>query len=120
MEKNIFGEPLKSCCADPLTGYFRDGYCRTDKSDYGNHTVCVILTKKFLEFSKSVGNDLSTPHPEFGFNGLKDGDSWCLCAPRWQEAFEAGAAPKVRLAATHIATLEWATLSDLQQYAIEQ
>ena len=84
MEKNIFGEPLKSCCTDPLTGYFRDGYCRTDKSDYGNHTVCVIVTKEFLEFSKRNGNDLITPQPKYLFPGLKAGDKWCLCASRWQ------------------------------------
>ena len=83
----------------------------------GVHTVCPVVTDEFLEFSKSVGNDLSTPHPELGFAGLKDGDSWSLCAPRWQEAFEAGAAPKVRLAATHIGTLEWGSLSDLQAHA---
>ena len=120
MAKNVLGTELEDCSFDPLTGYYRDGCCNTGTGDLGVHTVCAVVTDEFLEFSKSVGNDLSTPPPEFGFNGLKDGDSWCLCAPRWQEAFEAGAAPKVRLAATHIATLEWATLSDLQQYAIEQ
>ena len=120
MAKNVLGTELEDCSFDPLTGYYRDGCCNTGTGDLGVHTVCAVVTDEFLEFSKSVGNDLSTPHPEFGFNGLKDGDSWCLCAPRRQEAFEAGAAPKVRLAATHIATLEWATLSDLQQYAVEQ
>ena len=89
MDKNIFGEPLKSCCSTPLTGYFRDGYCRTDKLDYGNHSVCVIVTEDFLEFSKQNGNDLITPQPKILFPGLKAGDKWCLCAIRWQEAFEA-------------------------------
>ena len=101
MEKNIFGEPLESCCTDPLTGYFRDGYCRTDKSDYGNHTVCVIVTKEFLEFSKTNGNDLMTPQPKHLFPGLKAGDKWCLCASRWQEALEAGFVPKVELKDTY-------------------
>ncbi|MED5293652.1 MAG: DUF2237 domain-containing protein [Actinomycetota bacterium] len=118
MAKNVLGTDLEECSTDPLTGYYRDGCCNTGPGDMGVHTVCAVVTDEFLEFSKSVGNDLSTPHPEAGFAGLKDGDSWCLCAPRWQEALEAGAAPKVRLAATHIATLEWATLSDLQAHAV--
>ena len=118
MAKNVLGTDLEDCSRDPLTGYYRDGCCNTGPGDMGVHTVCAVVTDEFLEFSKNVGNDLSTPHPEAGFAGLRDGDSWCLCAPRWQEALEAGAAPKVRLAATHIATLEWATLSDLQAHAI--
>ena len=117
MAKHVLGTDLEDCSRDPLTGYYRDGCCNTGPGDMGVHTVCAVVTDEFLEFSKSVGNDLSTPHPEVGFAGLQDGDSWCLCAPRWQEALEAGAAPKVRLAATHIATLEWATLSDLQAHA---
>ena len=95
MDKNIFGEPLKSCCTAPLTGYFRDGYCRTDKLDYGNHTVCVIVTEEFLEFSRMCGNDLSTPAPHFDFPGLVEGDKWCLCVTRWKEALDHGMAPKV-------------------------
>ena len=118
MAKNVLGTDLEDCSRDPLTGYYRDGCCNTGPGDMGVHTVCAVVTDEFLEFSKSVGNDLSTPHPEVGFAGLQDGDSWCLCAPRWQEALEAGAAPKVRLTATHIATLEWATLSDLQAHAV--
>tara|TARA_B100001123_G_C14734157_1_gene798124 strand:- start:32 stop:475 length:444 start_codon:yes stop_codon:yes gene_type:complete len=118
MATNVLGTELEECSTAPLTGYYRDGCCNTGPGDMGVHTVCAVVTEQFLEFSKSVGNDLSTPNPQAGFEGLKDGDSWCLCAPRWQEAFEAGAAPKVRLEATHIATLEWATLSDLQAHAI--
>ena len=94
MAKNVLGTDLEECSTDPLTGYYRDGCCNTGPGDMGVHTVCAVVTDEFLEFSKSVGNDLSTPHPEAGFAGLKDGDSWCLCAPRWQEALEAGAAPK--------------------------
>ena len=120
MEKNIFGEPLKSCCSDPLTGYFRDGYCRTDKSDYGNHTVCVIVTKEFLEFSKRNGNDLITPQPKYLFPGLKTGDKWCLCASRWQEALEAGCAPKVELEATDEKALQTIKMKDLISHAKKQ
>ena len=111
--KNIFGEPLQSCCNDPLTGYFRDGYCRTDEVDFGSHTVCAIMTKDFLEFSKSRGNDLSTPRPEYMFPGLKPGDRWCLCALRWQEAFQAGCAPKVELESTDEKALEHLKMDDL-------
>ena len=111
--KNIFGEPLQSCCSDPLTGYFRDGYCRTDGVDFGSHTVCAIVTKDFLEFSKSRGNDLSTPRPEYMFPGLKPGDRWCLCALRWQEAFQAGCAPKVELESTDEKALEHLKMDDL-------
>ena len=113
MDKNIFGEPLKSCCTDPLTGYFRDGYCRTDKLDYGNHTVCVIVTEEFLEFSKRNGNDLTTPQPEHLFPGLKPGDKWCLCALRWKEALEARCAPKVILEATDEKALQNIKMNDL-------
>lgn len=114
---NIFGEPLKSCCEDPLTGYFRDGFCRTSKLDYGRHTVCTIITKEFLLFSKSRGNDLITPQPESLFPGLKPGDKWCLCALRWQEAFEAGCAPKVDLEATDENSLESIDIKDLISHA---
>ena len=114
---NIFGDEIEACCYDPMTGYFRDGYCRTDKSDYGSHTVCVIVTKEFLEFSKKKGNDLTTPHPEYLFPGLKAGDRWCLCVTRWIEAEKAGKAPKIILEATHEKTLEYTSLDLLVQYA---
>ena len=120
MDKNIFGEPLKSCCTSPLTGYFRDGYCRTDKSDYGKHTVCVIVTDEFLEFSKKNGNDLITPQPKYLFPGLKAGDKWCLCAIRWQEALEAGCAPQVELESTDEKTLEIINIKDLILHARKQ
>ncbi|NBC24950.1 MAG: DUF2237 family protein [Bacteroidetes bacterium] len=115
--KNVFGEPLQSCCKDPLTGYFRDGYCKTDASDRGTHTVCAVVTKAFLRFSKSKGNDLMTPRPQYQFPGLKPGDKWCLCALRWKEAYEAGVAPKVVLEATNEKTLEYIPLKDLVKYA---
>ncbi|MFZ4543283.1 MAG: DUF2237 family protein [Saprospiraceae bacterium] len=118
--KNIFGEPLKSCCANPLTGYYRDGYCRTDKSDSGSHTVCAIVTEEFLNYSKNKGNDLITPRPEYQFPGLKPGDKWCLCALRWHEAFEAGCAPKVDLEATDEKALEYININDLIAHAYKQ
>lgn len=118
MAKNVLGGDLETCSTDPLTGYYRDGCCNTGAGDTGVHTVCAVVTDAFLAYSASVGNDLSTPMPQFGFAGLRDGDSWCLCAPRWQEAFEAGAAPKVRLEATHVQTLEWCSLADLQAHAV--
>jgi uncharacterized protein len=117
MAKNVLGTDLQSCSTDPITGFYRDGCCNTGGDDAGVHTVCAVVTDEFLAFSKAAGNDLSTPMPQHGFPGLRDGDQWCLCAPRWQEAFEAGAAPKVVLEATHIQTLEWCTLSDLQAHA---
>lgn len=116
MAKNVFGGDLEPCSADPLTGFYRDGCCNTGADDLGVHTVCVEVTADFLGFSKSVGNDLSTP--QWGFPGLQPGDRWCLCAPRWQEALEAGAAPQVVLEATHAATLEWARLEDLVRHAV--
>jgi uncharacterized protein (DUF2237 family) len=103
----------------PLTGFFRNGCCDTSSQDVGSHTVCVVMTDGFLAFSKARGNDLSTPMPEFGFAGLKAGDRWCLCAPRWQEAFEAGQAPKVVLRATHQGALDYCTLADLKRHAID-
>ena len=115
--KNIFGEPLQTCCTAPMTGFFRDGLCRTDDSDHGTHTVCAIVTEEFLTFSKSMGNDLSTPRPEWQFPGLKPGDKWCLCASRWKEAFDAGVAPKVILEATHEETLEHVSIDDLIAHA---
>jgi uncharacterized protein (DUF2237 family) len=116
---NVLGEPLLSCSEQPLTGFFRDGCCNTSREDIGLHVVCVRVTAEFLDFSRSRGNDLSTPHPEFGFPGLKPGDQWCLCAERWQEALEAGAAPHVVLQATHAAALRVVQLRDLKKVAID-
>ena len=103
---NIFGEPIVSCSTEPITGYFRDGCCNTDETDVGEHTVCVITTEGFLKFSKMQGNDLSTPRPEYGFSGLKPGDSWCVCAARFLEAYHQGYAPKVKLEATNEACID--------------
>ncbi|MCW8873169.1 MAG: DUF2237 domain-containing protein [Xanthomonadales bacterium] len=116
---NVLGEPLALCSEQPLTGFFRDGCCNTAKEDLGLHAVCTRVTAEFLEFSRSRGNDLSTPHPEFGFPGLKPGDQWCLCAARWQEALEAGAAPRVVLQATHAAALRVVKLADLKKHALD-
>ena len=116
---NVLGEPLLPCSDNPVTGFFRDGCCNTSKEDIGMHVVCVRVTREFLEFSRFRGNDLSTPMPEFGFPGLKPGDQWCLCAARWQEALEAGAAPRVVLQATHAAALKVVKLRDLKQYALD-
>jgi uncharacterized protein len=116
---NVFGDPLEACSADPLTGWTRNGCCETDAQDRGSHTVCAVMTAEFLEFSQSRGNDLSTPHPEFGFPGLQPGDRWCLCAARWLEAWRAGRAPRVRLKATHRRALEIVELAALKQHAID-
>lgn len=116
---NVLGEELKPCSLDPVTGFFRNGCCDTSNQDHGSHTICAIMTADFLEFSKSQGNDLSTPHPEFGFAGLKPGDQWCLCAARWAEAFEADAAPKVRLSSTHAKALDFARLEDLRSLSAD-
>ena len=105
MAINVLGTELTDCSTEPLTGFYRDGSCNTGVDDHGVHTVCVITTEEFLNFSKAAGNDLSTPRN--GFPGLNPGDHWCLCASRWQEAYEAGCAPQVNLEATHILTLEW-------------
>jgi uncharacterized protein len=115
---NVFGEPLQSCCTDPMTGFYRTGCCEVGGDDVGVHAVCAIMTDEFLEFSKSVGNDLSTPMPQYGFAGLKAGDQWCLCAARWQEAYEAGKAPHVRLASTHIIALEFCDANALRQHGV--
>lgn len=115
---NVLGTPLTSCCQDPVTGFYRDGFCRTGKEDHGLHLVCIEATDEFLEFSQSRGNDLSTPIPEWGFPGLKAGDKWCLCVLRWKEALEAGRAPRVDLQATHLSALEFVTLSDLKAHSI--
>ena len=120
MNKNIFGEPLIACSVNPLTGFFRDGCCNTDDSDIGMHTVCVIVSKDFLLFSKAVGNDLSTPIPHYGFDGLKEGDRWCLCALRWKEALINNVAPKVILEATNEKTLSVIDIKDLIKYSYEE
>ena len=116
---NVLGGPLEACGYDPVTGFWRDGSCRTGGQDLGVHAVCAVMTDEFLAYSSSVGNDLSTPHPEFGFPGLKPGDRWCLCADRWQQALEAGFAPPVVLEATHALALEFSSLDDLRTYALE-
>lgn len=107
MDKNVLGKPLIGCCFDPVTGYFRDGLCRTGPTDSGRHVVCAIMTEAFLTFTKEQGNDLSTPLPQYNFPGLNPGDGWCLCALRWKEAYEAGCAPMVKLEATHERALEY-------------
>jgi uncharacterized protein (DUF2237 family) len=118
-QRNVFGEPIEVCSLKPRTGFYRTGCCETGPEDVGVHSVCVEVTAAFLAFSKSRGNDLSTPRPEFGFPGLNPGDRWCLCAARWQEALEAGAAPRVVLSATHEATLEIVRLADLKRYSLD-
>ena len=117
-QPNVFGEPIATCCTEPMTGFYRTGCCETGGDDQGVHTVCAVMTDEFLAFSKNAGNDLSTPMPQYGFAGLKAGDHWCLCAMRWQEAFEAGHAPQVNLHAKHLHTLEFVELSDLQKFAL--
>lgn len=119
MAHNVLGEELQPCSSDPLTGFYRDGCCNTGGEDVGLHVVCAEMTEEFLAFSASVGNDLSTPNPAFGFAGLEPGDQWCLCAARWVEALEAGCAPRVVLAATHIAMLEYASRSDLEANSVD-
>ena len=116
--KNVLGSALQVCSMEPLTGFTREGSCVVTEDDIGVHGVCVVVSEEFLEFSKRVGNDLSTPMPLYGFSGLKPGDRWCLCAPRWREALENGMAPPVDLMATHESTLEYATLADLLLHSI--
>lgn len=118
-QKNVFGEDIKECGCAPLSGFFRDGYCHTNADDVGSHTVCAQVTEDFLIYSKSKGNDLSTPVPEFGFEGLTAGDRWCLCAQRWQEAYVDGTAPKVVLQSTNEEVLKIIPLEYLKQYAID-
>lgn len=118
-QRNVFGEPLIPCSLSPTTGFYRTGCCETGEEDLGLHVVCAEMTEEFLEFSKARGNDLSTPRPEFGFPGLEPGDRWCLCAARWKEAFDAGAAPRVVLMATHEAVLQLVSLEDLKPYALD-
>jgi uncharacterized protein len=115
----VFGEPLEVCSVKPTTGFYRDGCCNTGPEDFGSHTVCAVMTAEFLDFSKSRGNDLSTPMPEFGFPGLQPGDRWCLCASRWQEALDANRAPRVALRATHEVALDHCSLEDLKRFAVD-
>lgn len=117
--RNVLGGVLENCSLRPMTGFFRNGCCDTGAEDIGSHTVCVVMTAEFLAFSKLRGNDLSTPIPDYGFPGLVPGDRWCLCAPRWQEALEAGQAPQVILRATHEGALHYCRLEDLKRYAID-
>jgi uncharacterized protein (DUF2237 family) len=115
---NVLGESLEPCCFAPVTGFYRDGYCRTGPGDVGLHTVCIEATAEFLAFSRAHGNDLSTPIPEYDFPGVQPGDCWCLCVSRWKQALDAGMAPRVRLESTHISALEFVSLEDLQRHAL--
>lgn len=117
---NVLGEPLEPCSTDPVTGFFRKGACDTCAEDRGSHTVCAVMTADFLMFSRSVGNDLSTPRPEFGFDGLSPGDQWCLCAARFLQAWQAGRAPRIRLRSTHRRALEIVPLHVLREFAVER
>jgi len=117
--KNILGTELELCCSSPRTGYFRDGFCHTNLQDEGAHVVCAVMTAEFLVFSKSRGNDLSTPRPEFNFPGLSEGDRWCLCAIRWKEAYNAGCAPLLNPKATHERALEYMSLEELKKHFTE-
>ena len=117
--KNILGTELQSCCTEPMTGFFRNGYCNTNQMDQGTHVVCAIVTDEFLDFTRSRGNDLSTPRPEFQFPGLKSGDGWCLCALRWKEAYEAGVAPPLKPKATHEKALKFIPKEELEKYYIQ-
>jgi len=117
---NVLGTPLLPCCLENSTGWYRNGTCETDPSDHGRHVICAIMTEEFLAFSKQMGNDLSTPIPEYNFPGLKPGECWCLCAGRWQEAFEAGIAPKVKLKACEQSALEIVDLENLKSHAVSE
>lgn len=119
MAQNVLGSDLVPCSTTPLTGFYRDGCCNTGPDDHGLHLVCAVMTREFLDFSKNVGNDLSTPRPEFNFPGLQPGDRWCLCVQRWTQALAVGCAPRVVLESTHIHALEWANLDDLKAHAAE-
>ena len=118
-QKNVLGETLELCSKDPLTGWFRDGCCNTDKNDHGLHTVCAKVTTEFLEWCKESGNDLITPHPEFGFPGLKDGDGWCVCATWYAKAVEAGKGCQIYLKSTHENTLKLLPIETLKKFAID-
>ena len=115
--KNVLGTELKSCCQDPMTGFYRDGFCTTGAQDHGVHIVCAVVTDDFLKYTKTLGNDLSTPAPQYSFPGLKAGDKWCLCVSRWLEAEDAGHAPKIDLEATHEKALDFVNLKILKEYA---
>jgi uncharacterized protein (DUF2237 family) len=117
LELNVFNKPLESCCIEPATGYFRDGFCRTVSHDVGTHTVCAIVTQDFLDYSAARGNDLMTPIPQWSFPGLKAGDKWCLCISRWLQAEKVGKAPFILLEATHIKSLQYTSMEMLQKYA---
>ena len=116
---NVYGDLIEECCSNPITGFYRDGFCRTDEMDRGLHVVCAKVTDEFLDFSKSRGNDLSTPRPEFNFPGLKEGDSWCLCAERWKEAYECGFAPKIYLNRTNKKALNIIDIDILKNFALD-
>lgn len=118
-QRNVLGEELHPCSMDPMTGYYRTGCCESRGDDPGMHVVCAVMTSEFLAFSASRGNDLSTPRPEYGFPGLSAGDQWCLCASRWQEAFDAGKAPQVILKSTHVSALEFCDLADLKAHSVD-
>lgn len=118
MPKNVLGQPLHACCSDPATGFYRDGFCRTGVEDLGRHTVCAVMTREFLDFTQARGNDLSTPRPAAGFDGLRPGDRWCLCARRWAEALEAGVAPPIVLEATEAQALDVVPFDDLFAHAL--
>ena len=118
--KNVLGTDLQLCCTDPVTGFFRDGYCHTNNMDQGTHVVCAIMTEEFLKFTKSQGNDLNTPRSEYQFPGLKPGDQWCLCALRWKEAHDAGVAPPVKPEATHEKMLEFVDKETLEVYYVNR
>ncbi|MFM7125245.1 MAG: DUF2237 family protein [Actinomycetota bacterium] len=118
-QRNVLGEELHPCSTDPMTGYYRTGCCESRGDDPGMHVVCAVMTSEFLAFSASRGNDLSTPRPEYSFPGLSAGDQWCLCASRWQEAFEAGTAPQVVLKSTHVSALEFCDLADLKAHSVD-
>ena len=119
LQLNVLGEPIEECGCDPMTGFYRDGFCHTDAQDFGQHTVCAAMTDAFLRFSAMAGNDLSTPRPAFGFPGLVEGDHWCLCAARWLEADNTGKAPRVFLRRTHIRTLDIVPLERLKALALD-
>ena len=118
--RNILGTELELCCTDPMTGFFRDGYCTASRMDAGAHVVCAVVTDEFLEFTQSRGNDLSTPQPDYQFPGLKAGDCWCLCALRWKEAYEAGVAPPIKPEATHERTLEFLDKAILEEHYVQE
>jgi hypothetical protein len=117
LPKNVLGTELELCCTSPMTGFYRDGFCRTGISDKGLHIICCVMTEEFLAFSRQVGNDLSTPIPEYGFSGLQPGDQWCLCMLRWKEALQNGCAPQVILEATHMSVIEFVSMEDLNEHA---